>query len=52
MWPYTAGVQVGVAGGGVDGVLLKVFTDVLRGGLRQKPVDTLSEEQRSRFKIP
>lgn len=41
MWAHTAGVEVRVAGGGVDGVLLKVFTDVLRGGLRQQPVQTL-----------
>lgn len=51
MWAYTAGVEVGVAGGRVNGVLFKVFTDVFCGGLRQQPVDTLPEEQRGRFKI-
>lgn len=48
MWAYAAGVEVGVACGGVDGVLFKVFTDVLCGGLRQQPVDTLPEEQQGR----
>lgn len=42
MWAHTVGVEVRVAGGGVDGVLLQVFTDVLRGGLREQPVQTLS----------
>lgn len=46
MWANTAGVEVGVAAGGINGVLFKVFTDVLCGGLRQQPVDTLPEEQR------
>lgn len=49
MWAYTAGVEVGVAGGRVNGILFKVFTDVLCGGLRQQPVDTLPEEQDSRY---
>lgn len=44
MWANTAGVEVGVAGGGVNGVLFKVFADVLCGGLRQQPVHTLPEE--------
>lgn len=39
--PYVVDVQVGVAGGGVDAVLLKVFTDVVWGGLRQQPINTL-----------
>lgn len=51
MWAYTAGVEVWVTCGWVNGVLLEVFTDVLGGGLRQKPVDTLSEEQHSTFKM-
>lgn len=56
MWAYTAGVEVGVAGGRVNGVLFKVFTDVFCGGLREQPVDTLPEEQQGiditgRFKI-
>lgn len=33
MWAHTAGVEVGVAGSRVNGVLFKVFTDVLWGGL-------------------
>lgn len=37
----TGGVEVGVAARRVNGVLLKVFTDVLCGGLWQQPVDTL-----------
>lgn len=37
----TGGVEVGVASGGIDGVLLKVLTDVLSCGLRQQPVDAL-----------
>lgn len=37
----TGGVEVGVAGGRIDGVLLKVLTDVLSCGLRQQPVDAL-----------
>lgn len=41
--PYVADVQVGVAGGWVDAVLLKVLTDVVWGGLRQQPVNTLPE---------
>lgn len=45
MGPYVVGVQVGVTGGGVDAVLLKVFTDVVWGGLRQQPVNTLPEEE-------
>ncbi len=49
VWAYTAGVEVGVAGGRVNGVLLKVFTDVLCGGLRQQPVDALPEEQQGRY---
>lgn len=48
MWANTAGVEVGVAAGRVNGVLFKVFTDVLCGGLRQQPVDTLPEEQQGR----
>ena len=43
MRAHTAGVKVGVAGGRVNGVLFKVFTDVLCGGLRQQTVDTLPE---------
>lgn len=43
--PYVVEVQVGVAGGRVDAVLLKVFTDVVRGGLRQQPVNTLPGEE-------
>lgn len=42
--PYVADGQVGVAGGGVDAVLLKVLTDVVRGGLRQQPVNALPGE--------
>ena len=42
--PYVAGGQVGVTGGGVDAVLLKVFTDVVWGGLRQQPVNALPED--------
>lgn len=45
MWPHAVDIQVGVAGGGVDAVLLKVFTDVVWGGLRQQPVNTLPEEE-------
>lgn len=48
MGANTAGVEVGVAAGRVNGVLFKVFTDVLCGGLRQQPVDTLPEEQQGR----
>lgn len=48
MGAYTAGVEVGVAGCGVNGVLFKVFTDVLCGGLRQQPVNTLPEEGQKR----
>lgn len=44
MWPCVADVQVGVAAGGVDAVLLKVFADVVWGGLRQQPVNALPEE--------
>lgn len=44
MWAHTAGVEVGITTGRVNGVLFKVFTDVLWGGLRQQPVDTLPEE--------
>lgn len=51
VWAHTAVVEVGVTCGWVNGVLLEVFTDVLCGGLRQKPVDTLSEEQHSTFKM-
>lgn len=43
MWAHAAGVKVGVAGGRVNGVLFKVFADVLCGGLRQQAVDTLPE---------
>lgn len=41
MWTHTGGVEVRVAAGRVDGVLLKVLADVLRGGLGQQPVETL-----------
>lgn len=51
VWAYTASVEVGVTCGWVNGVLLEVFTDVLCGGLRQQPVDTLSEEQQGKFKM-
>lgn len=51
MWAYTAAVEVGVAGGRVNGVLFKVFTDVLCGGLRQQPVETLPEEQQNRYNL-
>lgn len=44
MWTCVADVQVGVAAGGVDAVLLKVFADVVWGGLRQQPVNALPEE--------
>lgn len=44
MWADVVDVQVGVAGDGVNAVLVKVFTDVLRGGLRQQPVNALPEE--------
>lgn len=50
MWSYTVGVEVWVAGGRVNGVLVKIFTDVLCCGLRQQSVDTLPEEQQGRFK--
>lgn len=45
VWPDVAGVQVGVAGGRVNAVLLKVLTDVVWGGLRQQPVNTFPEEE-------
>lgn len=45
VWAHTARVEVGITTGRVNGVLFKVFTDVLWGGLRQQPVDTLPEEQ-------
>lgn len=41
MWSHTGGVEVGVAAGRVDGVLLKVLADVLCGGLGQQAVQTL-----------
>lgn len=41
MWSDAGGVEVGVASRGIDGVLLKVLTDVFRCGLRQQPVDAL-----------
>lgn len=37
----TGGVEVGVASCRIDGVLLKVLTDVFCCGLRQQPVDAL-----------
>lgn len=43
--PYVAAVKVGVAGGRVDAVLLKVLTDVLRGGLGQQPVNALPGDE-------
>lgn len=45
MWTHTGGVEVGVAAGRVDGVLLKVLADVLCGGLGQQPVETLPAGQ-------
>lgn len=45
MWTHTGGVEVGVAAGRVDGVLLKVLADVLCGGLGQQPVETLPARQ-------
>lgn len=45
VWPDVAGVQVGVAGGRINAVLLKVLTDVVWGGLRQQPVNALPEEE-------
>ena len=41
MWAYDTGVEVGVAGARLNGVLLKVFVDVFSGGLRQQPIQTL-----------
>lgn len=49
MWAYTAGDEVGVAGGRVNGVLFKVFAYVFCGGLRQQSVNTLPEEQQGRY---
>lgn len=46
--PHVAAVKVGVAGGRVDAVLLKVLTDVLRGGLGQQPVNALPGEEISK----
>ena len=57
MRAHAAGVEVGVACRRVDGVLFKVFADVLCGGLRQQAVNTLPEEEQGkgtatvRFKI-
>lgn len=42
------GVEVGVAGCRVDGVLLEVLTDVFCCGLRQQPVDALPVTYRTR----
>lgn len=39
MWPDAGGVEVGVASCRIDGVLLKVLTEVFCCGLRQQPVD-------------
>lgn len=48
MGAHTTGVEVGVAGRRINGILFKVFTDVLCGGLRQQPVDTLPGEGQNR----
>ena len=51
VWAYDAGVEVGVAGAGLYGVLLKVFADVFCCGLRQQPIQTLPGERAQDLKL-
>lgn len=44
LWPQEVDVDIGIPGGGINAVMAEVFTHILRGGLRQQPINTFPWE--------